>query len=172
MRKTLIALFATGTLLTAGMIPVGVKVLADTASTAPAETFTTHRPLFNFIRGQIGRFMTLRSELDLTDAQKAQIKTLLQSHKTEIVAAIKPLVEKRRALRDAVLATPSDEKTIRAASDDLGHAIGDAAVLASKLKQEAAGILTDDQVQKIADFRAQSGKAVDEFFQKMADQQK
>ena len=64
-----------------------------------------------------------------------------------------------------------DEKAIRAAADDLGKSIGDAAVLASHIRQQIAPILTDEQKHEIGDFRSQSDAAVDKFFAKMADGQ-
>src|SRR6185369_12358661 len=118
----------------------------DAPSPATAQSGAAHRPLVNFIRAELGRLMVLKSELDITDAQKEQIKTILQSHKAEIAQVAKPLVDKKRALRDAVMADAPDEKAIRAASDDLAHSIGDAAVLASKIKQEVAVVLTPDQL--------------------------
>ncbi len=64
-----------------------------------------------------------------------------------------------------------DEKTIRAAADDLGNAIGNAAVLASRIRGQIAPILTDQQRQEIKDFRSQSDQAVDDFFAKVAAEQ-
>src|SRR5207249_1997617 len=52
-------------------------------------------------------------------------QTILKSHKAEIVKVAEPVVRKKRALRDAVIAAKPDEKAIRAA-----------AVLASKIKVE------------------------------------
>lgn len=124
-----------------------------------------------FIRGEIGRWMVLRSQVDLSDDQKQQIAAVLQSHKAEIVQVVQPIIEKRRALRDAVAAANPDEQAIRAAADDLGKSIGDAAVLAWHIKQQIAPILTDQQRQDIKDFRSQTDQAVDDFMNKMAAQQ-
>jgi Spy/CpxP family protein refolding chaperone len=152
----------------AGSFTLGVKA-SDTL--ADASMRLGDRPFARFIRGQIGRWMVLSSQLDLTDAQKQQIAGVLQSHRAEIVQVVHPLVEKRRALRDLVTAPQPDERAIRAAADDLGKSIGDAAVLASKIKQEIAPILTPEQRQDIRDFRSQTDDAVDQFFAKMAEQQ-
>jgi Spy/CpxP family protein refolding chaperone len=162
------------TLAAVALLGVGSFTLGVRASdTNPPEltAFTPDHPLLRLIRGQIGRWMVLSSELDLSTRQKQQIRDILVTHKPEIVAAIQPVVEKRRALREAVTAPVPDEKAIRAAADDLGHAVGDAAVLASKLKQQIAPILTDEQKRQIGDFRSQSDAAVDNFFAKMADGQ-
>ena len=165
--KLLLVLAAVG-LMGAGTFSLGVKA-ADVVS-APS-TQRSDRPFMRFIRGEIGRWMVLRSQLDLSDDQKQQIGAILQAHKAEIVQVVQPIVDKRRALRDAVIAANPDEQAIRAAADDLGKSIGDAAVLASKIKQQIAPILTDEQRQDIQDFRSQTDRAVDDFFSKMAAQQ-
>ena len=176
MRKMVIGLLVAGSILTVGMVPIGVKVLADTTTAAQADGVGGMRgrngPLANFIRAQVGRLITLRSELDLTDAQKEQLKAIVKSHKAEIMAAIKPVIEKRRALNDAILAETTDEKAIRAAADDLGHAIGDLSVLAARIKQEAAVVLTADQKQKLSDFRQQVEKSIDQMMDKIGSEPK
>jgi Spy/CpxP family protein refolding chaperone len=162
------------TLAAVGLLGMGSFTLGVRASDTPSFGLTTQQsdhPLMQFIRGQIGRWMVLRSQLDLTSQQKQRIATILQSHKSEIVQAVQPVVQKRRALREAVIAPVPDEKAIRAAADDLGKSIGDAAVLASHIRQQIAPILTDEQKHEIGDFRSQSDAAVDKFFAKMADGQ-
>ncbi|MGN6370645.1 MAG: Spy/CpxP family protein refolding chaperone [Phycisphaerae bacterium] len=168
MRKSVIAAIVAGTLLTVGMVPAGVKVLAqETAAQTDHPARARNGPLANFIRATLGRLTTLRAELDLTDAQKQQLRQIVQSHKSEIIAAMKPVIEKRRALHDAILAETTDEKAIRAAADDLGHSLGDLSVLAARIKQEAAAVLTPDQKQKLADFRQQMEKSVDDLMNKI-----
>ena len=147
----------------------GVGSLAFSAPTTEPSAWR-QGALSRLIHAQIGRWMTLRNELDLTPAQKDQIHAILQSHKAQIVQVMQPVVEKRRALRDAIANPNSDEQSIRAAADDLGHSIGDAAVLAARIRKEISPILTDEQRQKLTDFRAQSDHAVDEFFQKLSAQ--
>jgi Spy/CpxP family protein refolding chaperone len=149
--KLLLVLAAVG-LLGVGSYTLGARA-ADTSSPVSVTDWAEH-PFRNFIRGQTGRFMVLRSQLDLTSDQKEQIAAILKAHKSEIVQAVQPIVEKRRALREAVTTANPDEK--------------DAAVLASKMKQQIAPIFTDKQRQEIKDFRAQSDTAVDDFFSKIA----
>jgi Spy/CpxP family protein refolding chaperone len=166
--KLLLTLAAVG-LLGAGSFSLGVRA-SDLSPSDPTTRQSDH-PFMRLIRGEIGRWMVLRSELDLTSDQKHQIAAVLQAHKSEIVQAVQPIVEKRRALRDAVIAPNPDEKTIRADADDLGKSIGDAAVLASKIRQQIAPILTDDQKHDISEFRSQSDAAIDNFFAKTANGQ-
>ncbi len=122
-------------------------------------------PIRRLIIGQIGRLMTLGSDLNLTTDQRAQIRQIVMSHRTEIVAVVKPLIDKRRALRAATNGPNVDEAAIRAASNDLAQSIGDAAVLAAKIKLEVRSVLTPHQTQQIDEFRKQSDAAVDGFVQ-------
>lgn len=121
------------------------------------------RPLRMFLSGQFGRLLELRSELDLTTEQRNKIRDVITSHKAEIATAIKPVVEKRRALREATLATNVDETAIRAAANDLGRAIGDAAVVGAKVKAEVRAVLTPEQQKKLDEFRGESDSALDSF---------
>lgn len=144
--------------------------LGAAAAPRTLSTDTAGHPLRAFIQGQLGRFLTLRSELDVTGEQREAIRQIVESHRGEIATVAKPIVEKRRALRDATLAKEPNETAIRAAANDLGKAIGDAAVLASKVKDEVGKVLTPQQVEKVEAFRLQSDSAVDRFIEKFAKQ--
>lgn len=127
------------------------------------------RPLRMLVSGQFGRLLALRSELDATAEQRDKIRAILKSHKAEIASALRPVAEKRRALREATLAENANEATIRAAADELGKAIGDAAVVGSKIKAEVREVLTPEQRERVTQFRRQSESAVDKFLAEMAD---
>jgi Spy/CpxP family protein refolding chaperone len=112
------------------------------------------------ISGNIGRFLVLRSELKLTPAQRYQIASVVKSHRQEIAPVAKAVIEKKRALREAVLLIkPGDDKAIRLAANELGKAIGDAAVVASKVIGDAKGALTQEQLERIQQFRTSCKKA-------------
>lgn len=144
---------------TAAAGPMGLKGrLADT-------------PLGKFITGRIGRVMVLRSELDMTADQRKEIRTIVKSHRAEFLEVARPITEKRRALRDAVLAEVPDEAAIRAASEDLAAVIGDAAVLGATVSSEVREVLTDEQIEKIGQMILDNTLAADEFLDKMAARQ-
>lgn len=124
-------------------------------------------PLARLMTGQLGKMLTLRSELNITAEQREKIQAIVKSHKAEIAAVAQPIVEKRRALREAVSVKNPDEKAIRAASDELGKAIGNAAVLGSKVKAEVRAVLTPEQMQKIESFRKQHDQSVDQFLDEL-----
>jgi Spy/CpxP family protein refolding chaperone len=152
----------------AGLLAVGSGVGVYAAPGLSAGGDDGPHPLRMFLSGQLGRLMTLRAELGVTGEQQTEIRKIVESHRSEIAAVAKPIVEKRRALRDAVTAENPNEATIRAAANDLGKAIGDAAVLAAKVKPEVYRVLTPEQQKKVESFRADSDSAVDRFIHEMA----
>ena len=125
-------------------------------------------PIGKMVTGCIGRLMALRSELNVTDEQRAQIREVLVSHRPAIAATVKSVRDKRVALRNAVLSGKADEAEIRAAGDELGKAIADAAVKATKLRDEIAPILTEEQQGQIAEFLEENDAAVDKFLTEAA----
>lgn len=127
-------------------------------------------PVGRFVVGRIGRGMVLRSELDATSEQREAIRGILLSHRPEIVAAARPIAEKRRVLRAAILAEVTDESAIRAASEDLASSIGDAAVLGATISAEIRGVLTPEQIEKIGQFISDNTQAMDELLDKLENQ--
>lgn len=159
-RRTVVMSFVTGLV----VCSLGAVAAPRLASRAGDGT----EPLRTLIREEFGRLKKLGSEMDLTSEQREKIRGVLMDRRSEIVGVIKPVVEKRRALREAVMAKDADEVAIRTAANDLGKVIGDAAVLASKVKPEVGKVLTSEQREKIQEFRKQSDKMVDEFIEKIA----
>jgi Spy/CpxP family protein refolding chaperone len=125
-------------------------------------------PMGRMVSGCIGRLLVLRSEMNVTAEQKAKIRDVLVSHRPQIAKTVKSVHEKRVTLRNAVLSGKSDEAQIRAAADELGKAISDAAVKASKLRNEIAPILTEDQRHLIGKFLAENDAAINKFLDQAA----
>jgi Spy/CpxP family protein refolding chaperone len=159
-----------------GLVVLGVLGLCSVAwAAAPAApTFGpggfpgAHTPLGRLISGSIGRLMVLRSDLALTDVQRMQVRELLVQHRAEIAATVKSVRDCRVELRDMVLRGDADEATIKAAADKLGTAIGDAAVKATKLRNDLAPILTDEQKARLREFVANQDGAVDKLLEQAA----
>jgi Spy/CpxP family protein refolding chaperone len=120
-------------------------------------------PVGKMISGTVGRLMVLRSEMNVTAEQKAAIRNVLVDRRPQIAETVQSVREKRLVLRNAVLSGESDEVKVRAAADELGKAIGDAAVRAVKLRNEIAPILSEEQRQLIGTFLQENDAAVDRF---------
>jgi Spy/CpxP family protein refolding chaperone len=111
------------------------------------------------------RMMALRrglAQLNLTDEQKAQVKSIVQGHKDEMQAAGTQVRDARRALGDAI-ANDADEQTIRTAAGNLGKVQGDMAVLGAKLHKQIFSVLTPDQQAKAKAMRLQAMGRFDRF---------
>jgi Spy/CpxP family protein refolding chaperone len=83
--------------------------------------------------------------LDLTEAQRAQVRSLVEAQR----AAIDPVLERartaREALQDAITASTVDEAAIRARSAELASAEADLAVARARLHADITKILTPEQ---------------------------
>jgi Spy/CpxP family protein refolding chaperone len=125
-------------------------------------------PLGRLVTGQIGRALVLRSQLGVTDEQRDQIKEILRSRGPELAEVMGNITERKRALREAVLAEKPDERTIRARADELGRTIGQAAALGARLNQQLDPIWTERQRDLLREFRADKDQAVDTWLQEIA----
>ncbi len=150
------------TLLVLGMAAVP-SIAAETAKEDGGAQLAGPRPLARLIMGNIGRFLLLASELNISAEQKKKIAAEIKGHKDEIRPVAKEIFEKRQALRDAVLNKPGDRQAITAAANDMGKAIGDAAVLASKVIAKIKPVRTPEQIEHIENFRKAKDKATAEW---------
>lgn len=124
-----------------------------------------NRPIENLIRDGLKRLIALRDELNVTDEQRAHIRQVVQSRREELVPAVKNVMSKRQALQQAVLAESPDEEAIRAAADELGKSIGEAALVVSKVAAEVKPILTEEQKQALRDFQAGRQNAIEKLLE-------
>jgi Spy/CpxP family protein refolding chaperone len=125
----------------------------------PADT-----PLGKLVAGNLGRMLVLRSELDLTQEQKVQIRDVLLQHRSEIVTTVQTVHAKKTALRDAILQGKS-ENEVRAAADAFSQVVAEAAVRATKLRNQIAPILTEQQRELIGKTIQDKDQAVDRFLE-------
>ena len=92
-------------------------------------------------------------ELGLTDDQFDQLKGIVREYRSDLEPRMKTMGEKGRSLRQAVIDEDSDASTIRNAAEELGNAIGDAAVAVSETFTKARTILTEDQIAQLEEIR-------------------
>jgi len=92
-------------------------------------------------------------ELDLTDDQKAQLKSIAESHRDEFKAA----GDKARAAHDGMQALLEadavDEAAIRAKSAEVAAAEADMMILNAKVRHESLQLLTSEQQAKLKELR-------------------
>lgn len=96
--------------------------------------------------------------LELTDAQREQVKGLMESHKAEFDAQLQKLGPAHKALRDTITAETLDETAIRQRAAELAAVEADGAVLRAKVHAQVWALLTPEQQQKARDLKAQMDK--------------
>jgi protein CpxP len=103
-------------------------------------------------------FATLRmglGQLNLTDQQKEQIRTIAQGHREKVRGFAGQVREARIALREAV-ASGADEAAIRAKSAEIAKVEADLAVFGAGLRKEILGVLTPEQQAKAKELQQQA----------------
>jgi protein CpxP len=93
--------------------------------------------------------------VDLTDAQREQVRSIMESHKTEMDEAGTKLRDAHRAFAEAVQAATVDEATVRARSTAVATAMADDALLRAKIRAEVQAILTPEQQQQLKQRRGE-----------------
>lgn len=93
--------------------------------------------------------------LDLTDAQREQIRQLTQQNR----AQMRPLMDRMRAAQDArrqaVEAVPFNESQVRSAMKELAEVEADLAVAQARLQADIYALLSADQQQRLQTLRAE-----------------
>ena len=105
--------------------------------------------------GPFGLLGPFARELNLTDAQREQIRTAVQAHQEEMQAIGEKMATARKALDDAITAEQFDENAIRAKANEVAAIEADSAVLRAKVHQAAWSVLTPEQKQKAAELKGQ-----------------
>ena len=164
-RKMTVAIMACGVGLAGAAFLAGGAAAESTPARAASvdQEGPSRGPLARFIHGQIGRLMVLKADLAMTDEQRDQLRGILKNHRDELVPVIKQVAGKREALREAVLAETPNEESIRGDAAELGKAIGDAAVVFSRVAGQAKTVLTADQLAKISEFRQDRAARLEQF---------
>jgi Spy/CpxP family protein refolding chaperone len=106
-------------------------------------------------------FAQVSQALELTDDQKVKIKDVLRTHSDEIKTQMRSWGSARRALRDSIIAMPTDETAIRTAAQQAGQVQAEGALLFARIRAEIDPILTPEQKEKLQKFQARTGQHSD-----------
>ena len=113
-------------------------------------------PGFQGFRGTIpGPIQMIAPQLNLSDAQKDQIKAIAQSHRDEWQSLADHVGTARRGLRAAITRGTCDEALVRDKSAALGQAEADVAVASARAFGEVFQILTQEQQAKLRSLQAE-----------------
>jgi protein CpxP len=108
--------------------------------------------------GPMGLLPMLGRDLELTDAQKDQLKTIGESHKDEWKALADRGRTAHMALNQAVTADTIDESLIRQKSAEVAGIDADFAVARAHARAEVFQILTAEQRAKVKERAAKHGR--------------
>jgi periplasmic protein CpxP/Spy len=91
--------------------------------------------------------------LDLTDDQRAQIKSINDSHREQFQQAGEKVRAARQAMQALIESDSIDESAIRSKSAEIASAEADAMILSAKVRQESMQVLTSEQLAKLKEMR-------------------
>ena len=103
----------------------------------------------------LGEFGPALRALELTDAQREQIRGIAKTHEAEFREIGERLRTAHESVNALVTADTVDEAAIRARSGELGAVEADAAVMRARVHQEVFSVLTAEQQAKAKQLRAQ-----------------
>lgn len=95
--------------------------------------------------GPGGRFLRVLSSLDLTDEQKAKIKSTLTDEQPKIEPLVETAIQSKRALFEAIHATELDENAVRTAAAAAAGAQTDLALERARMVSTIRGFLNAEQ---------------------------
>ena len=104
--------------------------------------------------GGPGRGFPGFAALDLSEAQRGQVRDVMQRHRGEMQEAGKRLHEAHSAQRAAVETVPVNEGLVRSTSQALAEAQTDMALLQARVHSEVWTLLTPEQQQKAKELKA------------------
>jgi Spy/CpxP family protein refolding chaperone len=94
------------------------------------------------------------AQLELTDAQREQVRTVMQRHREDMRAVGQRLHEAHEAQRTAVETVPVNESLIRSTSQALATAQTDMALVQARVHSDIWGLLTPEQQIKAKELKA------------------
>jgi protein CpxP len=106
-------------------------------------------------RGGFGAGFAL-GQLDLSDAQKQQVRDITQRHRQQMQPTMQRLQEAMQAQRAAINQVPANEAAVRQASAALAAVQADMAVDEARLHADIFSILTVEQQEKAKQLEAQA----------------
>jgi len=104
--------------------------------------------------------------LDLTDAQKAQMKDIMTKEKPTIKPLMQQLTDSHKQLRQLETAGTFDEAKVRAVATQQAQTMTELTVQRARIKSEMMQVLTPDQKDKMAKFEARRQARFQKHFQK------
>jgi Spy/CpxP family protein refolding chaperone len=91
--------------------------------------------------------------LDLTEAQRSQVRDVAQRYQGEMRTASQKVAEAREAQRKAIESVPLNEGLVRSTSDKLNDATLEVALIQARIYNDTYNVLTDAQKAKLKEIQ-------------------
>ena len=105
--------------------------------------------------------------IELTDAQREQVRSIMESHRQEFTDLRSKLGAAHRAFAEAQRAGDLDEAAIRTQSAAVANAMADEAILRARVRSQVHALLTAEQQQQLKDREAEMQKRLQERQQRL-----
>jgi Spy/CpxP family protein refolding chaperone len=116
-----------------------------------------------------GRMGYLAKELNLTDAQKAQIKTMMQSQRVTLRPLMQQIAQNRLAMLNATAGGAFDQAKVQALANQRAQIMAQLAVQKASLRSQIYNqVLTADQKAKADQLRQNQIARINEHLQKLS----
>jgi len=102
--------------------------------------------------------------LNLTDDQKAKVKSIMENSRTGLKPTLDALRDNHKKMEDLTANGAFDEAQISALATEQGNLMAKMAVERARVKSQIAAILTDEQKAKAAQMREQFKQKMQERF--------
>ena len=123
-------------------------------------------PLQMLVQGEIGRLMTLRSDLDISNEQREEIRTIVTGYREDFAPLVREMVWQRQVLRNAVLAESANTTDIKQQVTALGETIAEVSLLAADVIRDVRPVLTPDQIERVETFTAEHDTAAQRWLER------
>jgi Spy/CpxP family protein refolding chaperone len=105
--------------------------------------------------GALGIFGPMLRELNLTEDQQQRLRSIAESHRSDMQAIAERNRPAHEALQQAITSGTVDEGTIRARSAEVAQGDADMAILQARIYSEAIQVLTPDQQTQLKKLQAE-----------------
>jgi periplasmic protein CpxP/Spy len=131
---------------------LGAGVVHTTAAASEQDPDQSQDRQFRGRRGHHfeGQFMgRMARHLELTDAQKSEIKSIIESEKPTIEPIVKQLAQIRKDMRAATKGGAFDEELVRALASQQAQFLAELIVSRERIQSKIYSLLTPEQKEKM-----------------------
>ena len=98
----------------------------------------------------------------MTEAQREQVRSIMESHRDEFADVREKLGVAHRAFAEVTRGDAVDEAAIRTESTAVANAMADEAILRARVRTQVHALLTAEQQQQLKDRQAEMQKRLQE----------